>query len=258
MSRLAGKIVLITGASSGIGAACARQFAQSGAHLIITARREEKLTELKKAIQASQPECQIHVSKLDVQDNESVNQMVNDLPDNFKKINILVNNAGLAIEIDTVDKVELDAVDKVLNTNVRGVIYMIRAILPGMRERKNGHVINIGSIAGLEAYPHGGLYCASKYALHALSESMRHELADTPIRVTEIQPGMVETEFSLVRFKGDADRAGNMYKGVQALNGDDVAEAVVFAASRPAHVAVADMLIMPTCQSSSKIPVKRH
>ncbi|KAI9227696.1 MAG: short-chain dehydrogenase [Piptocephalis tieghemiana] len=239
-----------TGASSGIGASCAMQFAQSGSHLIITARREEKLHELQKTILSSNPTCPIHVAKLDVQDHESVVQMVQGLPEAFQKIDILVNNAGLSLGLDLVDEIKLEDIDTVLNTNVRGVIYMLRAILPGMRGRQSGHVINIGSIAGLEAYPRGSLYCATKYALHALSQSLRHELVNTPIRVTEIQPGMVETEFSLVRFKGDAERASKTYEGLNPLNGDDIAETVIFAASRPPNVTVAELLVMPTNQSS--------
>lgn len=162
------------------------------------------------------------MAKLDVQDHESVVQMVQGLPEAFQKIDILVNNAGLSLGLDLVDEIKLEDIDTVLNTNVRGVIYMLRAILPGMRGRQSGHVINIGSIAGLEAYPRGSLYCATKYALHALSQSLRHELVNTPIRVTEIQPGMVETEFSLVRFKGDAERASKTYEGLNPLNGDDI------------------------------------
>jgi 3-hydroxy acid dehydrogenase/malonic semialdehyde reductase len=248
--RLKDKIVLITGASAGIGASTAKLFAECGSHLILAARREDRLIALKSEIEAKHKEVKIHIAILDVSKIDSVEKMVSSFPKEFSAIDILVNNAGLALGLSTAYNFTLEQLDTVIDTNIKGVLHMIRAIVPGMLERKSGHIINIGSIAGYQSYPHGSIYCASKFAVRAITDALRKELVATPLRVTAINPGLTETEFSLVRFGGETEKAKKPYEGVEPLIGDDVADTIVYAASRPPHVQISDLTIFPTAQAS--------
>jgi len=252
MNRLKGKTILITGASAGIGEACAQIFAQQGANLIITARREEKLLQLAQTLRENY-QVQVFPKGLDVRDAEAVRVMLSALPDSFKNIDVLVNNAGLVIGVQKAHETPESDVDTMLDTNVKGVLNMIRTVVPGMVSRAQGHVINISSIAGHEAYPGGSVYCASKHAVDALTKSLRMDVVSTPLRVTAISPGLVDTEFSLVRFKGDAKQAEAVYVGLEALVAEDIAEAVLFAANRPPHVQIADMIVFPTQQAAATV-----
>lgn len=248
MTTLKNKIVFITGASSGFGLATAERFAREGAHLILTARREEKLHQL-----AERLDVPCLVRWLDVRERDEVNRMVTELPEDWQAIDILVNNAGLARGLTKIQEGDHVAWSEMIDTNVKGLLWVTRAILPGMIKRQRGHIINIGSIAGHELYPMGNVYCASKFAVNALNRGMLMDLVDTPIRVTSIDPGLAETEFSLVRFSGDKDKAAKVYQGITALSGDDVADAIVWAASRPAHVQVAQMTLLATNQGGAMV-----
>lgn len=248
MTSLKDKIVFITGASAGFGRATAERFAKEGARLILAARREEKLHEL-----AERLEVPCLVRWLDVRDRDEVNRMVAGLPTEWQEIDILVNNAGLARGLEKIQDGDHVAWEEMIDTNVKGLLWVTRAVLPGMIKRQRGHIINIGSIAGHELYPMGNVYCASKFAVDALNRGMLMDLVDTPIRVTSIDPGLAETEFSMVRFSGDKERASKVYQGIKALTGDDVAEAIVWAASRPAHVQIAQMTILSTNQGGAMV-----
>jgi len=252
MTNLKKKTILITGASSGIGQACACLFAKEGSNLILTARREEKLSDLAAEIQDLY-EVDVLARSLDVRDREAVAALISNLPPAFKNIDVLINNAGLVLGVEKAHETPGDDVDIMLDTNVKGVMNMIRNVVPGMVSRRRGHVINISSIAGHEAYPGGSVYCASKHAVDALTKSLRVDVVSTPLRVTAISPGLVDTEFSLVRFKGDAQKAKAVYQGLEALVAEDIAEAVIFAASRPPHVQIADMIIFPTQQAAATV-----
>jgi len=252
MTNLKKKTILITGASSGIGQACACLFAKEGSNLILTARREEKLSDLAAEIQDLY-EVDVLARSLDVRDREAVAALISNLPPAFKNIDVLINNAGLVLGVEKAHETPGDDVDIMLDTNVKGVMNMIRNVVPGMVSRRRGHVINISSIAGHEAYPGGSVYCASKHAVDALTKSLRMDVVSTPLRVTAISPGLVDTEFSLVRFKGDAQKAKAVYQGLEALVAEDIAEAVIFAASRPPHVQIADMIIFPTQQAAATV-----
>ncbi len=251
-SNLKEKVILITGASAGIGEACARLFAEQGSRLILTARREEKLNKLASELQEEYG-SKVLVQGLDVRDGDAVVKMISALPESFKNIDVLVNNAGLVLGVEKAHETPGIDVDIMLDTNVKGVLNMIRTVVPAMVSKHRGHVINISSIAGHEAYPGGSVYCASKHAVDALTKSLRMDLVSTPLRVTAISPGLVDTEFSLVRFKGDAKKAKAVYLGLEALVAEDIAEAVLFAASRPAHVQIADMIIFPTQQAAATV-----
>ncbi|NQV48858.1 MAG: SDR family NAD(P)-dependent oxidoreductase [Candidatus Marinimicrobia bacterium] len=246
------KTVLITGASAGIGAACAQVFAQSGAKLILTARREAKLKEVANSLK-NEFSVDVLELALDVRDNEAVENLIKNLPEGFQDIDILINNAGLVIGVEKAHLTPQDDVNVMLDTNIKGVLNLIRAVVPQMVTRNHGHVINISSIAGHEAYPGGSIYCASKHAVDALTKSLRMDLVNTALRITAISPGLVDTEFSIVRFKGDLNKAKAVYQGLEALVAMDIAEAVLFAASRPAHVQIADMIIFPTQQAAATI-----
>jgi len=250
--RLKGKIVLITGASAGIGEATARQFAASGSHLIITARRNDRLQSLKKELEEK---CHVKVFAypLDVSKHEEVQKFVEAIPTELKEVDILVNNAGLAIGVNKTYENVIEDVNTMIDTNVKGVLFMIRAFIPGMLQRKRGHVINVGSIAGREAYAGGSVYCGSKSFVDAISSSLRQELISTPLRSTLIAPGLCETEYSLVRFGGDAERAKSVYKGLKPLISEDVADTICYAASRPPHVVVADMLVLCSNQGNAYV-----
>ncbi|KAI8357834.1 hypothetical protein EDC96DRAFT_483562 [Choanephora cucurbitarum] len=257
MGRLQGKTVFITGASAGIGEATARQFADEGCNLVITARRLEKLEQLKSELNKSHPNIYVHATQLDVRSKQEIDKVVAELPAQVKDIDVLINNAGMVIGLDPLVEVEEEVVDQMLATNVKGLIFLTKAIVPQMKQRGTGHVINIGSIAGKQAYAGGSIYCATKFAVDAITKSLAIELVDTPVRVSQICPGLVNTEFSTVRFRGDKDKADNVYKGIQPLVADDIAELIVFTASRPAHVNIQDMLVFPTNQADSKTVYRR-
>merc|ERR1712137_621170 len=251
--RLEGKVVLVTGASAGIGEACAHQFAASGAKVILTARRVEKLRQVEEQIKQKNPEAKVHVTQLDVTVWKQVEETIKSLPEEFRAIDVLVNNAGLAKGVAlTVDN-EPEDIDIVIDTNVKGLFYVTRAVLSGMIERNQGHVINISSVAGINAYKGGSIYCASKFAVQAATESLRKEVVDKNIRVTAICPGLVETEFSVVRFSGDQNRADSVYKGINPLLAEDIADNVLYVASRPPHVQIAEVVVYPTNQASVEI-----
>lgn len=250
------KTVLITGASSGIGEGCARKFASQGARIILNSRSKDKLESLAKNLKEEYgAEC--CVLAFDVCDRKAAAAALNSLPEEWKSIDILINNAGLAVGVDKEHEGCLDEWDVVIDTNIKALLSMTRMVVPGMVERGRGHIINIGSIAGDAAYPGGSVYCATKAAVKALSDGLRIDLVDTPLRVTNIKPGLVETNFSVVRFRGDKEKADNVYKGIKALNGDDIAEVAYFAASAPEHMQVAEILVMPTNQATGTIVSKK-
>ncbi len=246
MTSLENKTVLITGASAGIGAACARQFGAAGARLVLMARRMEQLEKL-----AAEIDAESHVVEIDIRKRKDLTAVFEDLPEEFAIIDILVNNAGMGRGLDKLHEGRVDGWEEMIDTNIKGLLYVTREVLPGMVERGSGHVINIGSIAGHEVYPGGNVYCATKHAVNALTKGMRLDLVDTPIRVSTVDPGLVETEFSVVRFYGDKDRAQATYKGYKPLEPGDVADAVVWIASRPPHVQIAEVIIFPTAQASA-------
>ena len=246
------KIVFITGASSGIGAGCARKFASQGASLILNARNEEKLSALKEELE-QQYGARVCLLPFDVRDRKTAAEALASLPDEWKAIDILINNAGLVIGVDKEHEGNLDEWDIVIDTNIKSLLAMTRLVVPGMVARGRGHIINIGSIAGDAAYAGGSVYCATKAAVKALSDGLRIDLVDTPLRVTNIKPGLVETNFSVVRFRGDKDKADNVYKGIRPLTGDDIAETVYFAASVPEYMQIAEMMVMPTYQATGTI-----
>ena len=250
------RIIFITGATSGIGEGCARKFAAMGSDLILNGRNTEKLAELKAELTAKGVD--VLTLPFDVRDREAMRAALDSLEGKWKNIDVLVNNAGLVIGLDKEFEGNLDEWDVVLDTNVRALLAMTRMVVPGMVERGRGHIINIGSIAGDAAYPGGSVYCATKAAVKALSDGLRIDLVDTPLRVTNIKPGMVETNFTVVRYRGDKERADDFYKGIHTLNGDDVAEVVYFAASAPAHVQIAEVLVMPTNQATGTISYKKR
>lgn len=250
------KIACITGASAGIGYACAAVFAREGYDLLLSARRLERIEALAERLSVAHG-VKTHVVQLDVRDREAVSQVFGSLPEPWGRIDVLVNNAGLSQGLDPIQTGDIDDWERMIDTNVKGLLYVSRAVSPGMVERKSGHIINIGSIAGKEVYPNGNVYCATKHAVDALTQGMRIDLLPAGIRVTSVNPGMVETEFSEVRFKGDKERAEAVYHNLMPLSAEDVAEAVWFAASRPAHVTINDMLIMPTAQASATQVVRQ-
>jgi NADP-dependent 3-hydroxy acid dehydrogenase YdfG len=244
------KIVLITGASSGIGAACAEIFASNHYDLVLAARRKEKLEVLASDLKARFGVQVLNV-ELDVRDAEAVAAKLNALPDNWKKIDVLVNNAGLSQGLDSIHEGNLNDWDTMIDTNVKGLLYVTRLISPWMVQQQSGHIVNIGSIAGKETYANGNVYCASKHAVDSLNKAMRIDLLPHGIKVSGIHPGAVETEFSEVRFKGDKERAKAVYQGFEPLLAADIADAVWYAVSRPAHVNVNDLVIMPTAQANT-------
>lgn len=243
------KTVLITGASSGIGEGCARKFAMNGYRLILNGRNVEKLTAVKRELE-TEYRADVCLLPFDVRDRGAAKAALDSLPEEWKAIDILINNAGLVIGVDKEHEGNPDEWDIVLDTNIKALLAMTRLVVPGMVERGRGHVINMGSIAGDYAYPGGSVYCASKAAVKALSDGLRIDLVDTPVRVTNIKPGLVETNFSIVRFRGDKAAADNVYKGIRPLTGDDIAEVVYFAAAVPEHIQVAEVLVMPTNQAT--------
>ena len=243
------KTVLITGATAGIGEATAIEFANLGYNLILTGRRKERLEKLKSELQ-SKYSVSVSIHAFDIRIKAEVEHFCRNEIGN-QKIDVLVNNAGLASGLSQLHEGDVDDWEKMIDTNVKGLLYITREIAPRMVAAKSGHIINVGSIAGIEVYPNGNVYCATKHAVHAISEGLRRELFDKGIKVTNIAPGLVETEFSIVRFHGDENRAKNVYQGMEALTAKDIADCIAFAATRPKHVNVADMLILPTCQGSA-------
>lgn len=246
-----GKTIFITGATSGIGEGCARKFAAMGSNLILNGRNTEKLESLKKELTTQGVE--VLTLPFDVRDRKAMQQAVDSLQGQWKHVDVLINNAGLVIGMDKEHEGSLDEWDIVIDTNIKALLAMTRLIVPGMVKRGCGHVINIGSIAGDAAYAGGSVYCATKAAVKALSDGLRIDLADTPVRVTNIKPGMVETNFSVIRFRGDQDKADAVYKGIRPLTGDDIADVVYYAASAPAHVQIAEILVMPTYQATGTV-----
>lgn len=250
MGSVHGQTVLITGASSGIGASCARAFASEGARLILAARRRDRLETLASDLQ-TMASLDIHILEMDVCDRAQVEAALSGLLPEWSTVDILINNAGLSRGLEKLYEGSIDDWEEMINTNLKGLLYVTRALLPGMVARGKGHVINLGSTAGHQTYPNGNVYCATKAAVRALSEGIKMDVLGTPVRVTSVDPGLVETEFSNVRFHGDGDRAKQVYAGMTPLTPDDVAEIILFCASRPPHVNISEVLVMPTDQSSS-------
>ena len=245
------KIVLITGATSGIGLACARKFAANGDKLILTGRNEQRLTELKRELGTD-----VLTLAFDVRDREKAKEYINGLPDEWKSIDVLVNNAGLALGLEPEYEGNLDDWETMIDTNIKGLLTMTRLVVPGMVERNSGHIINVGSVAGDAAYAGGNVYCATKAAVKALTDGLRIDVANTALRVTNLKPGLVETNFSNIRFKGDEERAAKLYTGIKPLTGDDIADVAVYAANAPAHVQIAEVLILATHQASGSVIVR--
>jgi len=241
------RTALITGATSGIGRATAHEFAKHGINLILCGRRQSRLDIIKKALDR---ETEVHTLNFDVRNKKEVFDAIASLPEEFKSIDILINNAGNAHGLDPIQDGNLDDWDAMMDINVKGLLYMSKAVIPQMTERHSGHIINIGSSAGKEVYPKGNVYCGSKHAVVAITEGMRIDLNPFGIKVTAINPGLVETEFSKVRFKGDKI-ADSVYKGFKALQAEDIADIIYFAISRPSHVNIADLLVFPTAQANS-------
>jgi NADP-dependent 3-hydroxy acid dehydrogenase YdfG len=244
------KNVLVTGASSGIGRACAEVFAAGGCRLLLAARRKDRLDELAKSLQ-ERHRAEILTATLDVRDRSAVEAWVDGLPGDWREIDILVNNAGLSRGMEPLHEGDISDWEEMIDTNVKGLLYVTRAVLPGMVDRGHGHVINIGSIAGHEVYPGGAVYCATKHAVTALNRGLAIDTLGTGVRVSSVDPGMVETEFSLVRFHGDAERASGVYDGLDPLTPADVAEAVLFCATRPMNANVREMILTAGAQASA-------
>ncbi len=249
MSR---KIAFITGSSAGIGAATAKLLASQQYNLILAARRIDALKQLSTELN-TQFGINTLVVQLDVRNRKEVEETISGLPVEWKKINVLVNNAGLASGLSSIDEGDIDEWDAMIDTNIKGLLYVTRNVIPLMKNNESGHIINIGSIAGKEVYANGNVYCATKHAVDALNKAMRLELSKFPIKVTAIHPGAVETEFSLVRFHGDKERAAKVYEGFENLVADDIADAIWFAISRPAHVNINELTIMPTAQPMASV-----
>ncbi len=252
MKTLAGKVVFITGASSGIGAATAKAFAATGARVLLCARRIDSLIELHPQLMSAGA-AGVYEFALDVSDRSSVASTLAALPEAWSSVDILVNNAGLSRGLSKVYEDDPDNWEEMIDTNVKGLLYVTRAIVPGMVERKRGHVVSIGSTAGYLTYANGAVYCATKAAEKAISEGLKIDLMGTPVRVTSVDPGMVETDFSKVRFRGDTERAAKVYQNITPLQAEDVAEAIVWAASRPAHVNIQNILLTSVDQANSNV-----
>jgi 3-hydroxy acid dehydrogenase / malonic semialdehyde reductase len=243
------KLIMITGATAGFGKATALLFAQKGYGIIINGRRNERLARLEKELRSFGNKRVLSLS-FDVRDKEEVKRTIESLPEEWKAIDILVNNAGLAVGLEHIDRGNTDDWDRMIDTNIKGLLYVTRSVAPLMVARNSGHIINIGSIAGKEPYENGNVYCATKFAVDALTKSMRIDLVKNNIKVTQIAPGMAETEFSIVRFKEDKKRASEVYRGFEALTGDDIANVVYFCATLPSHVCINDLVITPSQQAN--------
>lgn len=245
------KTILITGATSGIGEACARRLARDGHRIIITGRNSDRLAALQ--IELEKQGTESYILAFDVRDRSAAQQAIDSLPDSWKTIDVLVNNAGLARGLEPAYTGDFDDWDQMVDTNIKGLLTMTRLIVPGMVERNKGHVVNIGSVAGDAAYAGGNVYCATKAAVKALSDGLRIDVAHTRVRVTNVKPGLVETNFSRVRFHGDGERADNVYRGIQPLTGDDIADVVAYAISAPDHVQIAEVLVLATHQANGTV-----
>lgn len=246
-------IAFITGATSGIGEACAAKFAENGYDLILTGRRKERLEELK----ARFNKVKVLLLEFDVRNRNEVKKAIDSLSGQWKSVDVLVNNAGLALGLSTIQDGDIDDWETMIDTNVKGLLYMTRGVSELMIPRNSGHIINIGSIAGKEVYPKGNVYCATKHAVDALNKAMRLDLLPHNIRVSEVCPGMVETEFSVVRYKGDAERASKVYEGIDALKGEDIADIVYWIASQPPHVNILEVVVTPTAQGNATNTIRK-
>nr|WP_290222269.1 SDR family oxidoreductase [Trichocoleus desertorum] len=256
MVTIKDQVVLITGASSGIGAACARVFAEARTKLVLAARRRDRLEQLADELN-QEFASETHLLQLDVRDRPQVEAALQSLPESWGNIDILVNNAGLSRGLDKLYEGDVQDWEEMIDTNIKGLLYMTRSVVPGMVARGRGHVINIGSIAGHQTYPNGNVYCGTKAAVRAISEGLKQDLLGTPVRVSSVDPGLVETEFSQVRFHGDTERAGKVYQGLMPLTPEDVADVVLFCATRPAHVNLSEVLLLPTDQSGPTLVHRR-
>ena len=250
------KTVLITGATSGIGLACAKKFAENGDKVIMTGRNEQRLSEIRKELEAKG--AKVLTLAFDVRDCEKATKYIHELPAEWQEIDVLVNNAGLALGLEPEYEGNADDWETMIDTNIKGLLTMTRLVVPGMVARNRGHIINVGSVAGDAAYAGGNVYCATKAAVKALSDGLRIDVANTAIRVTNLKPGLVETNFSNVRFHGDNDRAATVYKGIKPLTGDDIADVAVYAANAPEHVQIAEVLILATHQASGSVIVRQN
>lgn len=248
------KTVLITGATSGIGLGCARKFAQNGDKLILTGRNEQRLNEIREEL--TEKGTEVLTLVFDVRNREVAEKLMTGLPEEWKKIDVLINNAGLALGLDPEYDGNLDEWETMIDTNIKGLLTMTRLVVPGMVERNSGHIINIGSVAGDAAYAGGNVYCATKAAVKTLTDGLRIDVINTAIRVTNLKPGLVETNFSNVRFRGDNERADSLYRGIKPLVGDDIADVAVYAANAPEHVQIAEVLILATHQASASMVVR--
>ncbi len=255
MISIQNQIVLITGASSGIGAACARVFAGAGAKLILAARRLDRLEQLVLTLHGTSG--QIHLLQLDVRDRSAVESAIFNLPPSWSNIDILINNAGLSRGLSKLHEGNIQDWEEMIDTNIKGLLYLTRYVTPGMISRDRGHVVNLGSIAGHQTYPGGNVYCGTKAAVQAISEGLKQDLLGTPVRVTSVDPGMVETEFSEVRFHGDTERGKKVYQGVTPLTPDDVADVIFFCVTRPPHVNINEVVLMPVDQASTTLVNRR-
>ncbi|MCC6384522.1 MAG: SDR family NAD(P)-dependent oxidoreductase [Bacteroidia bacterium] len=249
-------IILITGVSSGIGKATAIKFAQQGWDVIITARRKDRLHQIASEIKSVTGSSALPLD-FDVQNRNETEQRLNSIPENWKSIDVLLNNAGLARGISAIQDGDIEDWETMIDTNIKGLLYVSKVIMPWMIERKKGHIINLSSVAGKEVYPGGNVYCATKHAVDAINKAMRMDLLEYGIKVTSVNPGMTDTEFSLVRFKGDSGRAHRAYSGYEPLHADDVAEVIYFAATRPSHVCLNEIILTPTAQANAILPIKR-
>lgn len=249
------KVVLITGATSGIGLGCARKFAANGDRLILTGRNEQRLAEISDELTGKG--TQVYTLAFDVRDREAARKAIESLPTEWQEIDVLVNNAGLALGLEPEYEGCMDDWETMIDTNVKGLLTMTRLVVPGMVTRNRGHIINVGSVAGDAAYAGGNVYCATKAAVKALSDGLRIDVANTAVRVTNLKPGLVETNFSNIRFHGDEQRAATVYKGIKPLTGDDIADVAVYAANAPEHVQIAEVLILATHQASGSVIVRK-
>ncbi|WP_138497208.1 SDR family oxidoreductase [Nostoc sp. PA-18-2419] len=256
MTSLENQIILITGASSGIGTACARIFAGAGAKLILAARRLERLQQLADTL-TQDFNTEVHLLELDVCDRSAVESAISTLPPSWSDVDILINNAGLSRGLNKLHEGSFADWEEMIDTNIKGLLYLSRYVVPGMVSRGRGHVVNLGSIAGHQTYPGGNVYCATKAAVRAISEGLKQDLLGTPVRVTSVDPGMVETEFSQVRFHGDTERANQVYQGVTPLTADDVADVIFFCVTRSPHVNINEIVLMPVDQASATLVNRR-
>lgn len=250
------KTIMITGASSGIGMACARKLARAGQRMILVARRTDRLDAL--ASELKKVGVEVFTASLDVRDKEACETLIRNLPDSFREIHVLINNAGLAAGLAPVQRGDIGDWDRMIDTNVKGLLYVSKAVIPLMMGVEGAQIINIGSVAGKEVYPNGNVYCASKHAVDALTRAMRIDLLESGIRVSSVSPGMVETEFSLVRFAGDEQKAKSVYQGLEPLTAKDIADSVAFIVEAPTRVCIADILVFPAAQASSRDVLRRN